>query len=501
MKFFAIVLASLAIVVLSDEVEQDEGVYVLTNDNFKNYVDSNEFVLVEFYAPWCGHCKALAPEYVKAAKTLLDEGLGITLAKVDATENSDLAQQFSVRGYPTIKFFRSGAEVEYSGGRKADDIVQWLKKKTGPPAKDLATVADGEALEKSAEVVVVGFFSDKESDNAKAFLKVASKNDEIPFGITSVEEVFTKYGAKDNSIVLLKKFDEKRNDFDGEYTEEAIATFVGSHSLPLVIEFNDQTAQKIFGGEIRVHNLLFIKRDSDTFDSVKEQFSKAAEDYKGKILFVFIDAAVDSNTRILEYFGLKDDECPPLSLITLDGDMKKYKPDFEELNTENIKTFVTAFQDGKLKPHLMSEEIPEDWDSKPVKVLVGKNFVDVALDKSKNVLVEFYAPWCGHCKQLAPIYDELAEALKDSEDIVIAKMDSTANEVEDVAVRSFPTLKYFKKDTNEVVDYNGGRTLEDMKKFLESGGVDGAGPAEDEEDEDYEEEDEEDDEAAAKDEL
>ena len=62
------------------------------------------------------------------------------------------------------------------------------------------------------------------------------------------------------------------------------------------------------------------------------------------------------------------------------------------------------------------------------------------------------APWCGHCKQLAPIWDELAEHFASDEDIVIAKMDSTKNEVDGVQVTGFPTLKIFMKETNEVRD-------------------------------------------------
>merc|ERR550517_1917693 len=147
--------------------------------------------------------------------------------------------------------------------------------------------------------------------------------------------------------------------------------------------------------------------------------------------------------------------------------MAKYKPPTAAIDEEAIRAFVKGYLDGTLKQHLLSEEIPEDWDKEPVKVLVGKNFHEVAMNAEKDVLVEFYAPWCGHCKQLVPIWDKLGEKYADHESIVIAKMDSTANELEEVKVQGFPTIKLFKKGTNEIVDYNGDRTVEGFSKFLE----------------------------------
>lgn len=459
---------------ISAEIKEDEGVLVLTKSNFKEALEKNEFVLVEFYAPWCGHCKALAPEYVKAAKILLEKDSTVKLGKVDATEESDLAEEHGVRGYPTLKFFRKGSPIDYSGGRQADDIVSWLLKKTGPAAKELNTVEDAEQFIKDNSVVVVGFFSNHETDEAKAFLSAANAIDDYPFAITSNEEVFKKYETECGKIILFKQFDEGKAVYDGKFDDESIKKFVNSQAMALVVDFNHDSAQKIFGGEIKSHLLLFLSKEAGDFEKYAEPAKEIAKDFREKILFVSINADEEDHGRILEFFGMKKEEVPSMRIIQLQEDMAKFKPEKADLSVEAIKTFVQAFLDGKLKQHLLSQDLPEDWDKTPVKTLVSTNFDAVALDKNKDVLVEFYAPWCGHCKQLTPIYDQLGEKYKDSETVVIAKMDATANELEHTKIQSFPTIKLYKKGDNAIIDFNGERTLEGLTKFMESGGLEDA---------------------------
>jgi len=385
-------LLAVASLGLGAEVTKDEGVSVLTVENFDEVIEGNEFVLVEFYAPWCGHCKALAPEYAKAAGILAEKESKIVLAKLDATEEGAVAEKFEVRGYPTLKFFRNGKATEYGGGRTADTIVSWLEKKTGPPALALASVEEATAFVAGKDVAVIGVFADQTTDAAKAYLAAAASIDDIPFAITSSAEVAAEHKIEGEAVLLLKTFDDGRAVLAEDITEAAVAAFIAGESLPLVVDFNQETAQKIFSGDIKSHLLAFLsaKADSHADDVAMLQTQSLAKENMGKMLFVTINTDEDDHKRILEFFGITESELPTFRAIQIAEDMAKFKADDDKIEAENIKAFVVKFLAGELKQHFMSDEIPEDWEAPTgVKVLVCKNFHEVAMNAEKNVLVGF----------------------------------------------------------------------------------------------------------------
>merc|ERR1712038_1869344 len=315
MKVF--LLVSIILAAAKADVKKEEGVLVLTNDNFQEAVDGNEFILVEFYAPWCGHCKALAPEYAKAAGILAEKDSPIKLGKLDATEESKTAEKFEVRGYPTLKFFKNGKPMEYGGGRTAETIVSWVEKKTGPPAKTLAGAEDAKAFVEGKTVAVIGCFADETTDGAKAFLGAASSMDDIPFCITGDEAVCSEHGVSGEGVVVLKTFDDGKATLTEDLTEENIAKFISSESLPLVIDFNHETAQKIFSGEVKSHFLMFSSAKADDHEDKLEKLRAMAKSSKGKMLFVTINTDEEDHKRILEFFGITETELPTYRAIKL----------------------------------------------------------------------------------------------------------------------------------------------------------------------------------------
>jgi len=102
-----------------------------------------------------------------------------------------------------------------------------------------------------------------------------------------------------------------------------------------------------------------------------------------------------------------------------------------------------------------------------VKTLVGKSFNDIVMDNGKDVMVEFYAPWCGHCKSLAPKYDKVGEEFEEDANIVIAKMDATENDAPGVDIKGFPTLIFYPAGQKAApMTYDGDRSEEAITAFI-----------------------------------
>ena len=138
---------------------EEDDVVVLDPSNFDAFIAEKPLALVEFYAPWCGHCKALAPEWAKAAKRAKNLSPPVPLAKVDADAHKSLGEKFDVTGFPTIKWFMDGVASDYEGPREADDIIEEVAKKANyKPPTHLTDAKSAKDLVASSDCVLVGFF-------------------------------------------------------------------------------------------------------------------------------------------------------------------------------------------------------------------------------------------------------------------------------------------------------------------------------------------------------
>jgi protein disulfide-isomerase A6 len=128
-----LVIATISAVVLSKAPEDPApGVVDITSANVDTILDGSRNALVEFYAPWCGHCKTLAPEYAIAGEAYEKaKPKDTVLAKINCDAESAVCQKYGVKGYPTLKWFNKGATepVDYDAGRTADDIVKYINNK------------------------------------------------------------------------------------------------------------------------------------------------------------------------------------------------------------------------------------------------------------------------------------------------------------------------------------------------------------------------------------
>ncbi|MEE6497687.1 hypothetical protein FKM82_002810 [Ascaphus truei] len=454
------------------KIKEEENVLVLTSSNFARALKEKKYLLVKFYIALSGASQAVKEEFSIAAGQLKKESSEVGFGKVDITQEKDLGKEFRIKEFPTLKLFVGGDRknaIDCKGVRTASAFVTWLNRRMGASAVFINTTDQFESFINSDKVAIVGFFQDLESETVKHFYEAAKEVPDLPFGLVSNEEVLLHVGITTNMVAVYKKDKPVHYLISEEEMENKLdlVRLIRTYNMDLVTEYNLETSVTIFDVPIESHILLFASKTSETFSTIYENYESAALEFRGKFVFVFVETNETRNGRIFEYFRITEVDVPAVRILNLTSDVK-YRMPADEVNFENLRSFCQSYLDGKAKPKLDSEDIPKDWDKNPVKVLVGKNFNRVAFNKTSNTFVMFYAPWSQECRDMFPIWEELGKIYENRENVTIAKIDCTSNDIQLMVLDRYPYFRFFPAGSEtQTIGYTGKRTIEAFTEYLE----------------------------------
>jgi protein disulfide isomerase family A protein 3 len=308
------------------------------------------------------------------------------------------------------------------------------------------------------------------------------------FAFTTAEEILAKYKYK-SAVVAFKpprftseKVEKTKARYPGASlaNSDALKIFLREKTLPLVGKFTYKTKERYTGRGLPVVKVFFdvdYELNPKGSNYYVNRVRKVAEEFADKLSFSI--ASLQDYSYDTADYGLSVEAGKKQVGVGIDDGRKRFGMVGKDFSVDNLKAFCQSFLAGELTPNKVVEDYTPpppspggdedeeggEVDESAVAVAEPSNF-DQIVDPAKNVLIEFYAPWCGHCKQLKPVYAKLAKEFADDDDVVIAKMDADAHKVpKPFDVQGFPTI-FFKPKGGAPVTYDGARSAEAMAAFV-----------------------------------
>ncbi|CAN6232014.1 unnamed protein product [Urochloa humidicola] len=293
------------------EIPRDGSVLELDESNFEAALRAADYLFVDFYAPWCGHCKRLAPQLDEAAPVLAGLSAPIVVAKVDADKYRKLGSKYGVDGFPTLMFFDHGVPSEYTSSRNADLLVENLKKLVAPDVSVL------------------------ESDSAiKGFVEAAGISFPLFIGFGVDESLIAEYGAKykkkawfstakdfSEDMMVVYDFDKfpalvsvnpKYNEqsvFYGPFEGSFLEDFIRQSLLPITVPINRETL-KLLKDDGRKVVLTILKDELDENSPQLIKVLRSAANANHDLVFGYV--GVEQWFDFTATFDVKSSQLPKI---------------------------------------------------------------------------------------------------------------------------------------------------------------------------------------------
>lgn len=460
-------------------------------DEFHDIVDPHPMVIVHMYTMLCNTCRLLKPNYKIAARTLKDNVPEVPFIQVNCEKHKDICQEYEATGYPepTIIILKYGVlhdDDEKIKEYTANYFLTRVTKALGSNSVELQRVQQFKNIKEHYQTnAIVGFFENESSPGYKAFKMAADETikykvyqaAETRFYYTFNKDVMLEAGRNAGDLIFYRP---KIYDFGtqplevkyekAKFTLGMVRNFAIDSALGDVTFLRGPEEQGAFGypQALVMHKFDFsVEGREESYKwlkAVKVNAEKFAKKYDIKVAFANKNSFDDLIANQLR-MDMKSDT--PLSVI-MDDSWTKFRMEsvFDDQG-KNFGDFLTQHNKREIEFYVKTEAAPEDALTRKNKFLTARNFEKIVNGK-KDTFIKFYTPWCGHCRRIAPLWDDMVEQLGHNKGIQFAEMNIDENDPPaGFEIKGVPSIHFVAKGKQyQPQVYKGSRLTEDMVEWL-----------------------------------
>ena len=370
-------------------------------------------------------------------------------------------------GYGGDPYGGGAPKVEIRDVKTSTDLKEFLEERGGK------------------EAALVGFFDEESNaEDLEIFKEVAGTVNGIKVALATTKELLEENKYDGCAVILHRpvktvsqKYERAKSRYPSKKLKhETLEKFIYEKSVPLVGEKSAYTGVIYDKQRLPVVTLFADNADLDKnekqFNYYANRMRKVANDYKNELIFAI--ASKSDYSYELDDYGLSLPSRNDVGVGIREG--TSFFKMSDPFGIENLNKFIKAYKAGEITPKIKEgpagteADIDED-DGTPsaVVTLNDANFDEVVTHSPNDVMIEFYAPWCGHCKALAPKYKQAASMLENVDTVTVAAFDATAFDIpSDYEVQGYPTLMFVKgNDKKNPINYDGDREAQAIVDFIQ----------------------------------